>query len=207
MPSPFKEPQLATYVLFFKSIFYNVKIKMCSHPCHPIVLVIPVILFTLVILATTVIPVNLVISDNLITPDNQSSYSFQSFQLSQSSQSPQSPSVIISHSQSSLVFPVVSVILVIPSHLSQKALLTLDIPVIHSHPCHPQSCQSSLIIPVTSAIPVISVIPSHPQSFQSSQASQSPQSFKSSSVIPTHPSHPQPFLITQVITVIPVILQ
>ena len=32
---PFKESQLATSLLFFQSIFYNVTIKMCSHPCHP----------------------------------------------------------------------------------------------------------------------------------------------------------------------------
>ena len=143
MPSPFKESQLATSVLFFKSIFYNVKIKMCSRPCHPNRPSHPS--YTIhpshpchhshpsqpshlrqpnhprhpIIVFIPVIPVIPVI---LVTP------------------------VILSHLQ------LFSVILVIPSHLSQKALLTLYIPVIPSHLCHPQSCQSSLVIPVTSAI-------------------------------------------------------
>ena len=138
MPLPFKESQLATCVLFFKCAFYNVKIKMCIHPCHPNRLSHP---------SYTIHPSHPCHHSHPSQPSqpchlrqpNHPRHPNHPIHPSHPSHPshPQSLLVILSHPQSSLVIPVITVILVIPSHLSQEALLTLDIPVIPSHACHP----------------------------------------------------------------------
>ena len=118
---PFKESQLATSVLFFQSISYNVKIKMCSHPCHP---------------RYTIHASHPCHQSHPSQPSHppqisQLSYSSQSFQSSQSS------SVIVSHPQSSLVISVIPVILVTPVILSHRQSSS----VISSHSSHPFTCR------------------------------------------------------------------
>ena len=137
MPLPFKESQLATCVLFFKSVFYNVKIKMCIHPCHPNRPSHP---------SYTIHPGHPCHhshpsqSCHLRQPNHprHPNHPIHSHPSPSHPSHPQSLLVILSHPQSSLVIPVITVILVNPSHLSQEALLTLDIPVIPSHACHPR---------------------------------------------------------------------
>ena len=107
---PFKQSQLATSVLFLQSISYNVKIKMCSHPCHPNRPSHP---------SYTIHPSHPCHHSHPSQPSHppqisQLSYSSQSFQSSQSS------SVIVSHPQLSLVMSVIPVILVTPVILSHR---------------------------------------------------------------------------------------